>query len=154
MATVSRKTCGNLSRLLLVTSHFDLAMPETIAEMIAHKIGRHVGYRPVERDGITSEAAPIEPCPSRCQQSLSRFSAERRLGANDRSSAKALLDPALTRPPGGEAAFGRGLQVQVRVANRMATRNRLASTTRTVAAAHATSVTPTTYGIGARRPSA
>ena len=38
---------------------FDVATPERIAEMIAQEIGRHVDYRPVERDGATAAAALI-----------------------------------------------------------------------------------------------
>jgi pimeloyl-ACP methyl ester carboxylesterase/predicted glycosyltransferase len=38
---------------------FDLATPETIAEMITQEIGRHVDYKPVERDGAAHAAALI-----------------------------------------------------------------------------------------------
>ncbi len=38
---------------------FDLATPDTIAEMITQEIGRQVDYKPVERDGATHAAALI-----------------------------------------------------------------------------------------------
>ena len=38
---------------------FDLATPDTIAEMITREIGRQVDYRPVERDGAARAAALI-----------------------------------------------------------------------------------------------
>ena len=38
---------------------FDLATPNTIAEMITREIGRQVDYRPVERDGAARAAALI-----------------------------------------------------------------------------------------------
>ncbi len=38
---------------------FELATPETIAEAIAHEIGREVAYVPVERDGAARAAALI-----------------------------------------------------------------------------------------------
>jgi pimeloyl-ACP methyl ester carboxylesterase/predicted glycosyltransferase len=38
---------------------FDLATPETIAEMIAREIGRQVDYRPVEREGAARAATLI-----------------------------------------------------------------------------------------------
>jgi hypothetical protein len=38
---------------------FDSANPEVIANMITHEIGRHVDYKPVERDGATHAATLI-----------------------------------------------------------------------------------------------
>ena len=45
----------NAGRLL----DFDAATPDTIADMIAHEIGRQVDYRPVEPDGAAKAAAMI-----------------------------------------------------------------------------------------------
>ena len=38
---------------------FDSATPEVIANMITHEIGRHVDYKPVEREGATHAATLI-----------------------------------------------------------------------------------------------
>jgi predicted glycosyltransferase len=38
---------------------FDTATPDLIADMIIHEIGRHVDYKPVERDGAAKAATLI-----------------------------------------------------------------------------------------------